>query len=58
MNIQALIYGFAGLSGFTLITIGAWQSNEWLVGTGVSLLTYIMGKYTDAATNAIKRFKK
>jgi uncharacterized membrane protein SirB2 len=45
MNIQTLVFGFAGLSAFTLIAIGAFQNNQWMVTTGVGLITYILGYY-------------
>lgn len=43
--IQFLIYGFACLSAFTLITIGAWQGNEWMVGSGTTLIGTVFGYY-------------
>ena len=58
MNTQVLVYGFIGLAGFTLVTIGAWQGTSEIWMGGVSLLTYLAGHYTDSTVKALKGLKK
>jgi len=54
MNTQILVYGFIGLAGFTLVVIGSWQGIAEIWGSGVSLLTYLLGNYQSNIIQSIK----
>jgi uncharacterized membrane protein YiaA len=54
MNIQALIYGFIGISGFTLVAIGAFNNTPEMWEAGIALLTYLLGVYTDSTVKTLK----
>lgn len=58
MNIQAILFGFGGISAFTLVAVGAFNKDTEIILIGVSILTYIFGEYRSTLTSKLKNTLK